>query len=434
VGRLAKLGWQAGSHALTAALFAGAVAIDAWALATEASDLQALSLVLTCLGIANLMGGRPALRAVWLPVAFLLFAIPIPSPLRHAIVWKFQIWTAEASGWLLYLLGIPAVVSGDRIILADSTFAVIETCSGLRSVITLSMLAILMVDLFRRRGLHAALVLGVAPLLAFGTNALRALGLVLNPASNIASVHSAQGIAMLLASVFVLYAFDGLLERLHVPGGRSPARPRSRQPVPPLGRRLAWGYGVLALLALLSLAITPWRVASPSAALPDDAIPRRLGAWRSADLQTDRLFLGMAALTGVVDRRYVLAGESVDVFVAAGSPRQRFRSFYSPKTALPGSGWIIEERGTRELDGRNVDMTVVRKESERRLVYHWYEGTRGLWQELVREALALDASPFARDRRGVAFRISTPLGTSETRDHAEQRLEQMAALLGSVLN
>jgi EpsI family protein len=247
-------------------------------------------------------------------------------------------------------------------------------------------------------------------------------------------VHSAQGIAMLLASVFVLYAFDGLLERLRVPGGRSPARARSREPVPPLGRRLAWGYGMLALLGLLSLAITPWRMPSPGGALPDDAIPRRLGEWRSADLQTDRLFLGMAALTGMVDRRYVLTGESVDVFVAAGSPRQRFRSFYSPKTALPGSGWIIEERGARELEGREVDVLVVRKESERRLVYHWYEGTHGFGQELVREALALDASPFTRDRRGVVVRISTPLGASETREWAEDRLEQMASLLEPVLN
>ena len=137
---------------------------------------EALSLVLACFATANLLGGRAALRIVWPPVVFLLFALPIPSPLRHALVWKFQIWTAEATGWLLYMLGVPAVVSGDRIQLANTVFAVIETCSGLRSVITLSMLAVLMVDLFRRSGLHAWLVLAFAPVLAFGTNALRCLG------------------------------------------------------------------------------------------------------------------------------------------------------------------------------------------------------------------------------------------------------------------
>lgn len=426
--RLASLAWVEGSRILSGALFAGALAVHLWSLRTDAADLQAISLVLACLGTANLLGGMAALRIVWLPVCFLLFALPIPSPLRHAIVWKFQLWTAEATGFLLYTLGIPAVVSGDRILLADTVYAVIETCSGLRSVITLSMLAVLMIDLFRRRGLHAALLLLFTPLLAFGTNALRSLGLVLNPKSDIASIHSLQGIGMLLAAVLVLYAFDGLLERLSVPGGR--AKPsRAQGPPRPVRRRLAGATGFFAVLALLSVVIAPWRLASPDVPLPIDVIPRRLGEWRSADLETDRLFLGMAALAGMVDRRYVRAGESVDVFVASGSPRQRLRSFYSPKTALPGSGWIIEERSRRELAGLDMEMLVVRRGAERRLLVHGYLGTRGFFDEVLRDALSLELSPLARDWRGVVVRISTPVAGGRTRESAEAVLGEMAALL-----
>ena len=427
--RLAALAWEGGSIALSAGLFAGSIAVFIWSLLTEASDLQAISLILASAGSANLLGGWPALRVVWLPICFLLFAIPIPSPLRHEIVWMLQNWAAEVTGLLLYFLGIPAVVSGDRILLADTVFAVIETCSGLRSVITLLMLAVLMIDLFRRRGLHAALLLVFTPFLAFGTNALRSLGLVLNPASNIASVHSLQGIGMLLAAVLVLYAFDGLLERLGVPGGK-----RVRSPRPLAARRisrerLASVFGFVALLGVLSAVISPWRIASPDVPLPVDAIPRKLDGWRSADLQTDRLFLGMAALTGPVDRRYARGPRTVDVFVGSGSPRQRLRSFYSPKTALPGSGWIIESMARVERSGREVDELVVRRGAERRLVHHWYLETRGLWDEIVREFLALESSPFARPTRGLAVRLSTPIAGGETPADAEKSLRAITGLL-----
>jgi exosortase/archaeosortase family protein len=358
-------------------------------------------------------------------VCFLLFAIPIPSPLRHAIVWKLQNGTAEATGTLLFTFGIPAVVSGDRIQLAKTVFAVIETCSGLRSVITLSMLAVLMIDLFRRGGWHAALLLIFTPFLAFGTNALRSVGLVLNPASQIATIHSLQGIGMLLASVLVLYAFDGLLERLHVPdGARTSAAPRSR--AVPARARSACVFAFLALLGVLASVVSPWREASPAVPLPVDAIPRKLDSWRSSDLQTDRLFLGMAALTGPVDRRYVEGSNWVDVFVGSGSPRQRLRSFYSPKTAIPGSGWIIEEQTHRDLAGVPVDELVVRRGAERRLVRHWYLGTTGLIEETLRDFLALDLSPFARATRGVVVRLSTPMDAGISREGAAATLDAMA--------
>jgi exosortase len=426
--RLAALAWRGGSPALAAALYAGALAIFVWSLRTDASDLQALSLMLAGLASAYLLGGRSALAVVWVPVCFLLFAIPIPSPLRHAIVWKLQNGTAEATGTLLYTFGIPAVVSGDRIQLAKTIFAVIETCSGLRSVITLSMLAVLMIDLFRRGGWHAALLLIFTPFLAFGTNALRSVGLVLNPASQIATIHSLQGIGMLLASVLVLYAFDGLLERLHVPAGaRTRAAPRFG--AVPARARTACVFAFLALLGVLASVVSPWREPSPAVPLPVDAIPRKLDSWRSSDLQTDRLFLGMAALTGLVDRRYVEGSRWVDVFVGSGSPRQRLRSFYSPKTAIPGSGWIIEEQTRREVAGVPVDELVVRRGAERRLVRHWYLGTTGLLEETLYEFLALDLSPFARPARGVAVRLSTPIDGGASREDAATTLDAMSERL-----
>jgi hypothetical protein len=229
--------------------------------------------------------------------------------------------------------------------------------------------------------------------------------------------------------VLVLYAFDGLLERLGVPGSRGARAGRLSRPALPIARRLSAVVALLALLAALSIAITPWRIASPELPLPVDAIDRRLGPWHSVDLETDRLFLGMAALTGSVHRRYSRAGDWVNVFVAAGSPRLRFRSFYTAKTSLPGSGWIIEEQTRSELDRRALDVLIVRRGAERRLVHHWHVGTRGFGEELLRETLALDASPLARAHRGVVVRLETPLESLRPRGDAEARLEEIRGYL-----
>ena len=114
---------------------------------------------------------------VFLIALLLVFAVPIPAPLLNAVVWKFQLWTAEYSGLLLHLLRQPALVSGDQILRSDQVFQIIEACSGLRTVETLAMLAVLMVDLFRRRGWHAALLVAASLPVGFGINGFRALTL-----------------------------------------------------------------------------------------------------------------------------------------------------------------------------------------------------------------------------------------------------------------
>ena len=148
---------------------------------------------------------------------------------RTALIFRFQLWTAALAGQLLFALGMPARVVGESILRSDFTFSVIEGCSGLRSVVTLSMLAVLMVDLFRRHRLHAVIVVLAAPFVAFGFNAVRAVALIVNPHSSLASVHVAQGVAILLCGLLVLYALDGLLARL-LPRAAAPAAPSPRAP------------------------------------------------------------------------------------------------------------------------------------------------------------------------------------------------------------
>ena len=351
-----------------------------------------------------------------------------------------QIWTAEFSGFLLYLLGIPALVSGDQILRATQTFQVIEGCSGLRSVQTLTMLTILLVDLFGRRGWHAAVLVLSAPLVAFFLNGFRVLALILNPHSEIIAIHNLQGIAILLVGLLIVYGFDTLIERF-APQPPHAALPRDAAPRP-FAPRVA--YGALGVIAFATVAGTfwmpIWRDPDPRPFALNDLVSPALAGWQSEKLEPDFLFRGSVRFGQVVDRRYDVAGAPIYVFLGLADLGQRGGSPLSPITALPGSGWVVRESAPEALDqdGRIVEARVVEKGKQRLLVHHWFSGNRGLGSETFRSLFALDRSPLRRPEPLYVARIATPLrGRGEAdRADAEARIanayDRLAPALRSI--
>jgi EpsI family protein len=393
------------------------ILIYGWATYTGAVDLFIPALMLSLMGCGALLWGAGALRVLAFPIAFLVLAMRIPTALLNQILWKLQLWTGEYAGFLLRLIGQPNAVAGDQILLPDQHFAIIETCAGLRSCESLTMLAFLMVDLFRRRGLHAGLLIGLAPLVAFGVNGFRVVTLILNPHSEVAEIHTLQGIGMLLVGLVILYGIDGRLEKLLAQRSR-PAAPRPPRQASPSGTEGLVGplsaTAALAVLVVLSATLPRWEVpARGSLPFPDSQIPKELDAWTSTALKTDLSFLGIVRFRARVDRRYERNGESVELFIGVGNRDPRYGSPFSPKTAYPGSGWWREE--TRQIslepDGHPARVSVLRYGTggRRKLALDWTEGSEGLGDEIFRFATAFDNSAWGRPREGIAARISTPL-------------------------
>jgi len=440
--RLFSLPRQSAHPLLVAAFLIPGGLVFAWAILSRVSDLLALSLIFNLFGFALLLGGTPAARAIVVPTACLLFILPLPAPLLNEIVYRFQIWSAEYAGWILYQIGVPGFVSGDQILQHGKRFVVIESCSGLRSVETLTMLALLLVDLFHRRGAHAAILLVSAPFVAFALNGLRVVGLILNPHSRVAAIHTLQGVAILLAGLVILYLLDGLLAKLKLAG------PSPSSPAPPLERAGPLPvYLITAVLAVTSLGpiwLPSW-APQPTATmlLTMQQVEDRLDDWVSAALDQSQLrfFFGTVGLRQSLLRRYRLgAGKdnNVELFVGFGMHSNRYRSPISPKTALPGSGWAVEaeERRVLEPDQREVVARVLRSGVRHVLAYHWYEGADSLPRETIRNFLALDRTPWHRDRDALTVRMSTDLGgpNPEDRVQGDERLAQFYLALREALS
>lgn len=408
-------------------------ALYAWGTYTGAPDLRLASVALLLGGTALLLGGRDALRAYWVPILFLLFALPIPPVLLAAVIFPIQLAMAEFAGLVLNGIGVQSFVQGDQILRPENTFIVIETCSGVKTVVTLSMLTVLLIDLFERRGLHAAILVVLTPAVALLTNGLRVVTLVLNPHSSIHSVHNLQGIFMLLVGLTGIYLIDGLLERLL--GSRDPNAEAGdyglanavSAPISKQALRLALVAGLLVSFVAVDRALPRWPDRRGIEELPDALLARVFGAEASAKVQPDFQFTGSVRYLSHSRRRVDIDGAPVDVHLGVGDEQERRFTLLSPRLAWPDSGHATVEQGDVELvpGGPVVRRMLLRRGARTVLSYAWFERRGSFWQEWWRQAAALDRSPFVRPEHILAIRISTPVerGEASLRD-AEARVRR----------
>jgi EpsI family protein len=418
-------------------LLALGAALFLWGHYTGALDLVLASFLAVSLGSALLLSGRHLARELALPLLFLAFATPVPAVLVNYLIYPLQLSTAQHTGWLLNAIGITAVQEGNVLFLVDHSFQIIESCSGLRSIFVLTTLAVGWLSFFPTRRLPAVLLIASAPAIAYLVNTLRILSLVLSPSSDLAGIHSLQGVGIFLLGLLILYGVDKLLQR--IPGGSEDEPETAASPYPVRGRQ-----GVVIALALLLAAMLGASAWGPRWDAPER--PRRSAAdppeeidgWRlAAALTPDRLFLGSVASLGRWYGEYEREGETVFIFVGYDDRLDRSGSLISPKNAVPGAGWHVEERTATELarGGPRVDAVLARSGASRMLTYHWYEGTDPLALEVLRSCLATDQSLLRRPGGAWVVRLSTDVAqTRDGKERAEARLRSLAELIRPYLD
>ena len=424
------------SPALAALCLVPAVALHLWAQWVNAPDLSVVSLGLVVLGAGFLLGGRPLARELAAPLALLVFAIPIPGAFHNLIVYPFQLAAARFVDTVLTAAGHEVLLQGDVLTLGGREFEVIETCSGLRSVQTLILLACAWAVFFRCSLWHGVSLLLAAPVIAYVTNGLRVLILVLDTRPEVQESHVAQGILMIVVGSAALALVDRGLLRLRASPADAAAEAQAGQRAD--ARFGLWPVALaLAAMALATLALPRLRPEATELPAPP-GLPRELAGWKVRDAEDPGLFLGNVRFTQRFTLDYVRGEESVTVFLGWDDRQLRIRSVLSEKNAVPGRGWVVEAREPIVLEPGPVPMerVVARRFAQRALAVHTYRGTGSVLEETFRSALALDqpGSPFARPGRSRLLRLSTlvnprPGGQVE----AEERLRRLFAELSPEL-
>jgi len=105
-------------------------------------SLTRLSILGTICGLIVYFAGWAVLRAMTFPLAFLLFAIPIPVVIYNEIVFPLQFLASRFATRTLEMLNLfPIMREGNVLVLPHMKLEVVEACSGIRSLMSLLALA-----------------------------------------------------------------------------------------------------------------------------------------------------------------------------------------------------------------------------------------------------------------------------------------------------
>jgi exosortase len=179
--------------------------------------LTRVSLLGVLAGIVLTLGGWKRLRIVAFPLAFLLLMVPLPSVVFNQITFPLQGVASRAGEAVIAAAGVPVLREGNVLHVPGRALEVVEACSGIRSLMSLLMLAIVLGYFTERRiGGRIAIALAAVPI-AIVANATRVAGTGLaaywiSPAAAEGFFHSFSGWIVFVVALAGLLAFQRLIE------------------------------------------------------------------------------------------------------------------------------------------------------------------------------------------------------------------------------
>lgn len=357
------------------ALAAGVVAAAAYVLLRAAwiSGLSwaAIPAILLC-AVWVALGARAA-RAVALPLACLLFAIPIWDDFVTPVL---QALTVAVASKLVLVLGIPAAVEGNIVHVPAGTFEIAAGCAGTRYFVVSLATACLVAVLDRLQGRRLALAVGSAVALALVANWVRvvaiiAIGEASDMTSPIVAHHDSLGWWIYAAFLLPYFLF---VRRLVPPAGTANAD--AGADVDAAGRvsrrRLIAAGALLAVAPVWSAAVLR-APATDGVAAP--VLPPLVGAWRADEPVGDDwrpVYPGAAAAQAT----YVSGQGAVDAFVGTyGLQRPGQKLIGLPSTPVAGRvPWLSGAAGQVRIaaDTQATELRLEGPAGAARLLRYWY--------------------------------------------------------------
>jgi exosortase len=205
--------------ASAAALLTVAASCALFLAGTVAADLfvTRASLVALAGGLVWFLAGYRVARRLAAPLAFLVLAIPLPELIVNAITLPLQLVASALAEFVLSGAGVPVFRDGNVLELPAVTLQVAEACSGLRSALSLTCVAVLLAWSARTTLSRRIAIVLVAIPIAVVANGLRiaATGMateVWGPAAARGAWHEATGWVTFVVSLVALLAFYRLSE------------------------------------------------------------------------------------------------------------------------------------------------------------------------------------------------------------------------------
>ena len=110
-------------------------------------------------------------------------------------------------------------------------------------------------------------------------------------------------------------------------------------------------------------------------------LPLQIDEWKGRSSKLETIYLDALKLTDYALIDYAKAdGQVVNFYSAYYDSQRKGQSAHSPKSCLPGGGWVMEQFGQQAVDGVSVggnplriNRVVIAQGQSRQLVYYWFQ-------------------------------------------------------------
>jgi exosortase len=175
--------------------------------------------LVSLIGAVLFLGGTRTLKILAFPLFLLIFMFPLPAIIYARITLPLQLFASSVAETILGLFNIPVLRDGNVLELASQRLSVVEACSGIRSLLSLTFLSLIYAYFFDKKvWMRAALLIGTIPI-AIAANAARVTvtGLISEYRVDLARgvFHTMEGWVTFLVDLVFLVLLHQLINRVY---------------------------------------------------------------------------------------------------------------------------------------------------------------------------------------------------------------------------
>jgi exosortase len=178
--------------------------------------LSRSSLLFVLAGLVIYFKGWRYFRIIFFPWLFLFLMVPPPTLIMNHVTIPLQFIASDLATWFLRMAGVPVLQNGNVIQLPNMALDVVEACSGIRSLISLGVMAIIYGYLLESSNTLRVLLAAASIPIAVLANGLRIMGtgmtgLYWEPSKAQGFFHEFSGWVIFIVSLITLYIVHQIL-------------------------------------------------------------------------------------------------------------------------------------------------------------------------------------------------------------------------------
>ena len=176
--------------------------------------------VVTLIGVVWLLGGNLILRKLAFPLFLCFFMVPIPAVIYNSITFPLQLLASRLAEHALSFLSVPVLREGNVLILPNQELSVVEACSGIRSLLSLTFLSLVYGYFFEKRAwVRVVLFLSTVPIaiVANGSRVtLTGVMTQIKPELAEGVFHTASGwVIFMVALIILIFLHQAIVRACH---------------------------------------------------------------------------------------------------------------------------------------------------------------------------------------------------------------------------